>query len=46
MENLWQYIIIIIIMILIAIAIIKTKQKDFKLDANKLVSYLGGKETL
>ena len=46
MENLWQYIIIIIIMILIAIAIIKTKQKDFKLDANKLVSYLGGKENI
>lgn len=46
MENLWQYIVIIIIMILIAIAIIKTKQKDFKLDANKLVSYLGGKENI
>ncbi|MCI9071044.1 MAG: hypothetical protein HFJ14_10365 [Clostridium sp.] len=39
----WQYMIIIIILVIIALAIVKSKKKDFKLDANKLVQYLGGK---
>lgn len=39
----WQYIIIIVILVIIALAIVKSKKKDFKLDANKLVQYLGGK---
>ncbi|MBR3230251.1 MAG: PTS transporter subunit EIIB [Bacilli bacterium] len=38
----WQYIIIILILILIAFAILKAKNKDFKLEANKLIEYLGG----
>lgn len=38
----WQYIVIIIILILIAFAILKAKNKDFKLEANKLIEYLGG----
>lgn len=42
----WQYIIIIIILVLIAIAIMKSKKKDFKLEANKLVQYLGGKANI
>jgi phosphotransferase system IIB component len=42
----WQYIIIIIILFLIAFAIIRSKKKDFKLDANKLVQYLGGKANI
>lgn len=46
MENLWQYVIIIIVLVLIGIAIVKSKKKDFKLEANKLVSYLGGKENI
>jgi len=46
MENLWQYIIIIIVLVLIALAIVKSKQKDFKLEANKLVTYLGGKDNI
>jgi phosphotransferase system IIB component len=41
-----QYVIIIIILLIIAFAIIKSKQKDFKLEANKLVEYLGGKNNL
>ena len=41
-----QYIIIIIILVLIAIAIMKSKKKDFKLEANKLVQYLGGKANI
>ena len=46
MENIWQYLIIVIVLIIIGIAIVKSKQKDFKLDANKLVEYLGGKDNI
>lgn len=46
MENLWQYIIILIILVIIGISIIKANQKDFKLEANKLVEYLGGKNNI
>ncbi len=38
----WQYLVIIIILVLIALAILKAKSKDFKLEANKLIEYLGG----
>lgn len=41
-----QYIIIIVVLLLIAVAITRSKKKDFKLDANKLVTYLGGKENI
>lgn len=41
-----QYLIIIIVAVLIALAIIKSKKKDFKIDVNKLVNYLGGKENI
>ena len=44
MEHIWQYLIIVVVLIIIGIAIVKSKQKDFRLDANKLVEYLGGKE--
>ena len=43
---LWQYLIIIVILVLIALAIVKSKRKDFKLDANKLVQFLGGKANI
>ncbi len=46
MEHIWQYLIIIVVLIIIGIAIVKSKQKDFKLDANKLVEYLGGKDNI
>ena len=46
MENLWQYIIIFVVLLIIAIAIVKSKQSDFKLEANKLVEYLGGKDNI
>lgn len=41
-----QYTIIIAVMVIIAIAITKTKKKDFKIEINKLVSYLGGKDNI
>lgn len=41
-----EYIIVIIICLVIAIAITRTKKKDFKLEANKLIMLLGGKENV
>ena len=45
MEHL-QYIIIIAVLIIIAIAITKSKKKDFKIEINKLVEYLGCKDNI
>lgn len=41
-----QYIIIAVVMVIIAFAIIKSKNKNFKIEANKLVVYLGGRENI
>ena len=41
-----QYLIIIVILLIIALAITKSKRKDFKLQVNKLVNYLGGKDNI
>ena len=46
MENIWQYIIIACVLIIVAFAITKAKRKDFKMEANKLVEYLGGKSNI
>ena len=46
MNTYLQYGIIILIMVVIAIAIIKAKKKDFKIEINKLVSFLGGKDNI
>lgn len=42
----WQYLIILFVLLIIAFAIIRSKKKDFKMDANKLVQNLGGKENI
>ena len=41
-----EYIIIILICLVIAIAITRSKKKDFKLEANKLIMLLGGKDNV
>ncbi len=41
-----QYIIIIFALLLVAIAITKATKKDAKIEVNKLVDYLGGKENI
>ena len=46
MEFRIEYIIILIIGLIIAVAITRSKKKDFKLDANKLIMLLGGKENV
>ena len=41
-----EYIIIAIGLVIIALAIIKATKKDFHVEANKLVDYLGGKDNI
>lgn len=41
-----QYIIIIVILIIISLIVIKLNQKDFSLEVNKLIKYLGGKDNI
>lgn len=42
----YQYIIVIGILVIIAFAIMKSNKKDLKLELNKLVEYLGGKDNI
>jgi len=42
----YQYIIIFGILLIIAFAIMKSNKKDLKLELNKLVEYLGGKDNI
>ena len=42
----YQYLIVIGILVVIAFAIIKSNKKDLKLELNKLVDYLGGKDNI
>ena len=41
-----EYLIIILILIVVAIAIVRSKKKDFKIETNKLISYLGGMDNI
>ncbi|MDD4831944.1 MAG: PTS transporter subunit EIIB [Bacilli bacterium] len=41
-----QYTIIVVILVFIAIIAIKSSKKDFKVEANKLVELLGGKDNI
>lgn len=41
-----QYLIIIIVLLIIVLVIIKAGRKDFHIEANKLVEYLGGQENI
>lgn len=42
----YQYVIIVVVLIIIAFAIIKMSKKDVKIELNKLVELLGGKENI
>ena len=44
--ELYQYIIIIVFLLIVALAIVKVNKKDFKIELNKLVDYLGGKDNI
>lgn len=41
-----QYLIIVIFLILISLVIKKLMKRDFSIEANKLINYLGGKENI
>jgi len=47
-QGIWQYqyIIIFIVLLIVAVAIMKSKKRDFKIEANKLVELLGGKDNI
>lgn len=42
----YQYIIIVVILLIIALSIVKMNKKDLKLELNKLVELLGGKDNI
>ena len=42
----YQYIIIRVVFLILLLAVLKINRKDVKLDMNKLVEYLGGKENI
>lgn len=44
--ELYQYIIIFAVLLIVAFAIVKSTRKDLKLELNKLVDYLGGKDNI
>ena len=41
-----EYLIIAVVLVILALAILKSKNKNFKLEANKLVEYLGGSDNI
>ena len=42
----WQYIIILCVLVIISLIIVKLNKKNFNLEINKLVGYLGGKDNI
>ena len=42
----WEYIVIAIILIIVLLVVLKAGKKDFNLELNKLVEYLGGKDNI
>lgn len=46
MDTWIQYLIIIAVLVLISLIVIKLMKKDFSVEANKLINYLGGKENI
>ena len=46
MNTYLQYLIILVVLILISLVVIKLMRRDFSVEANKLINYLGGKENI
>ena len=42
----WQYAIIVLVLLIISLIVIKIRRKDFGVEINKLIQYLGGKENI
>ena len=43
---LWQYILIAFVLLIISLVIVKLNKKNFNMEINKLVQYLGGKNNI
>jgi len=41
-----QYIIIVTVLLIVALAIVRLNRKDVRIEMNKLVNYLGGKDNI
>ena len=41
-----HYVIILVVLVILFLAVIRANKKDFKLEINKLVEYLGGKDNI
>jgi len=42
----WQYILIAFVLLIISLVIVKLNKKNFSIEINKLVQYLGGKDNI
>ena len=42
----WQYILIAFVLFIISVIIVKLNKKNFNMEINKLVQYLGGKDNI
>ncbi len=46
MDTIIQYVIIAVVLLLISLVVIKLMRRDFSVEANKLIHYLGGKDNI
>lgn len=46
MDTWLQYLIIAIVLFIICLIVLKLTKRDFKIEANKLIGYLGGKDNI
>ncbi len=46
MSTIVQYLIIAVVLIIISLVIVKLTKRDFHIEANKLITYLGGKDNI
>lgn len=46
MENIIQYVIIAVILAIISLVILKLNKRNFNVEANKLITFLGGKDNI
>lgn len=46
METIITYVLIAFILLIITLVVLKLNKKDFNIEANKLITYLGGKDNI
>ncbi len=46
MDTWVQYLIILVVLVIISLVVIKLMKRDFSVEANKLINYLGGKDNI